>query len=364
MNLEDVILRGTRADQPLATDVPSGTLYYVTDELTTEQSRGSAWVTYSDGGDGLTNIDPAGAISGDGTSGSPLAVKVDGATIDINGSDELEVIGTFGIDQLTGDVTAGPGSGSQAASIAANAVVTAKINNKAVTYAKIQDISATKVVLGRKTAAAGVTEECTTSDILDFIASAAQGDILYRGSAGWSYLAPGTDGKVLTTHGASADPTWETPSAGAGAMTLLHTGSGTSVATGATTVDSYALASQLGANDTLMVVVTCESNGNTTSSIGLTNSTDSVTFTNSSMTSNNDMSFTAFLRAAQSTTKRIDYYQFGQVGTAAPSALNTGTLRKAFTTDWTGAWTLALSYSSLTSGATFTYRWSIYKIAG
>lgn len=53
-------------------------------------------------------------------------------------------VGTFppssgGITQLTTDVTAGPGSGSVAATIA----------NDAVTYAKMQDVSAASRLLGR-----------------------------------------------------------------------------------------------------------------------------------------------------------------------------------------------------------------------
>lgn len=48
MNLEDILLRDTRANQPLASAVVEGSLYYVTDEAVTEQSRASVWVTYSD----------------------------------------------------------------------------------------------------------------------------------------------------------------------------------------------------------------------------------------------------------------------------------------------------------------------------
>lgn len=54
MNLEDVIQRGTRALQPLATVVASGTLYYVTDELVTERSNGTIWQSVSDAGTGYT----------------------------------------------------------------------------------------------------------------------------------------------------------------------------------------------------------------------------------------------------------------------------------------------------------------------
>lgn len=90
-------------------------------------------------------------------------------------------------------------------------IVTADITDAAVTYAKIQDVSATSRILGRKTASAGDVEECTLSEILDFIGSAAQGDILYRSSASWARLPAGTSGQVLQTLGASANPQWVTP---------------------------------------------------------------------------------------------------------------------------------------------------------
>jgi hypothetical protein len=50
MNLEDVILRNTRANQPAATAVPIGTIYYVTDESKTERSNGTTWQDCSDAG--------------------------------------------------------------------------------------------------------------------------------------------------------------------------------------------------------------------------------------------------------------------------------------------------------------------------
>jgi len=63
-----------------------------------------------------------------------------------------------GITELTGDVTAGPGSGSQVATIP----------NDTVTYAKMQNISATDRLLGRDTAGAGDTEELTVSGGVEF----------------------------------------------------------------------------------------------------------------------------------------------------------------------------------------------------
>lgn len=69
MNLEDVLLRGTRVAQPLATAVAEGMLYYVTDEGVTEQSRAGAWVAYSGTGGpktltGALGSEPAG-VTGD-----------------------------------------------------------------------------------------------------------------------------------------------------------------------------------------------------------------------------------------------------------------------------------------------------------
>lgn len=68
---------------------------------------------------------------------------------------------------------------------------------------------------------AGAFVFITPSEALDLIGSAAHGDILYRDSTGWALLAAGPDGDVLTTHGASADPTWETPPAGGGGTWAL-----------------------------------------------------------------------------------------------------------------------------------------------
>jgi hypothetical protein len=90
----------------------------------------------------------------------------------------------------------------------------ANVPNDAITYAKLQNVSATSRVLGRKTTGAGDAEEITLTELLDFIGSAAQGDILFRGASGWARLAAGTSGNFLKTQGASADPTWDAVSSG------------------------------------------------------------------------------------------------------------------------------------------------------
>ncbi len=99
---------------------------------------------------------------------------------------------------------------------------TMTIDNDVVTYAKMQNISATSRILGRKTAAAGDTEECTLSEVLDFVGSAAQGDVLYRGAATWTRLGAGTSGQFLQTQGAGANPVWATASGGSGSPESVY----------------------------------------------------------------------------------------------------------------------------------------------
>lgn len=50
--------RGLRADQPAATSVYPGTLYYIADEGRTEKSNGFVWEDYTDG-DAILTSNPA-----------------------------------------------------------------------------------------------------------------------------------------------------------------------------------------------------------------------------------------------------------------------------------------------------------------
>lgn len=102
-------------------------------------------------------------------------------------------------------------------------VATAGIADDAVTYAKIQNVSTTQRVLGRNSGGAGDLEEVTLSQLLDWVGSAAHGDILYRGASGWAPLAAGTAGQVLQTQGGGANPQWVTL---ARLPNVLHNGGG------------------------------------------------------------------------------------------------------------------------------------------
>lgn len=60
--------------------------------------------------------------------------------------------------------------------------------------------------------------------VASVLPSGVRGDILYYGASGWAALATGTSGQVLQTNGASADPTWVTPSSASAPFGLLTSG--------------------------------------------------------------------------------------------------------------------------------------------
>lgn len=117
------------------------------------------------------------------------------------------------LGQFTGDVTSAAANGL-ALTIGALKVVTGMIAANAVTFTKFVQASATAKIVARKSASNGDYEECSITDILDFVAGTpARGDILYRGAATWSRLAKGSTGQILT-QGAN-DPAWGANAGGA-----------------------------------------------------------------------------------------------------------------------------------------------------
>lgn len=101
------------------------------------------------------------------------------------------------------------------------------IDSNAVSYAKMQDVSATQRAIGRNTAGSGDPEEVTASQLLDWIGST-RGSVLYRGSGGWAILSPGTAGYLLASGGAGADPSYAAPDVTKAIKTSAQTGIGTS----------------------------------------------------------------------------------------------------------------------------------------
>lgn len=84
--------------------------------------------------------------------------------------------------------------------------------NAAIQFSKLQDVSAQNRVLCRKSSGAGALEECSFNEILAFIGSNAQGDIIYFNGTNWVHLAAGTNGQFLQTQGSGANPQWATVS--------------------------------------------------------------------------------------------------------------------------------------------------------
>jgi hypothetical protein len=88
-------------------------------------------------------------------------------------------------------------------------IPTAAIADDAVTYAKLQNVSATARILARISASSGNVEEATLTQVLDLIGSAANGDILYRTGGAWARLPKGDDGQFLKL--VSGLPAWTYP---------------------------------------------------------------------------------------------------------------------------------------------------------
>lgn len=127
-----------------------------------------------------------------------------GSSGSIDISDILALAPAGGINQLTGDVTAGPGTGSQAATIAALAVTTGKIANAAVTFAKMLAASASTLI-GRRSGSGGDFEAVTlgvnlsmsAGGVLD-AASAPASTITVNPQSGTTYAFQSSDqGKLV-----------------------------------------------------------------------------------------------------------------------------------------------------------------------
>ncbi len=150
----------------------------------------ATWETVS----GDATLDTAGALTLQpaAISGKPLLTPLagteevlvnDGGTLKkTTAQDIADLVTAAGITELTGDVTAGPGSGSQVATIP----------NDTVTYAKMQNVSAASRLLGRGDGGAGDVQELTLGTGLSM-----SGTTLNASAAGLT--DPGVNGIVVRT---------------------------------------------------------------------------------------------------------------------------------------------------------------------
>ncbi len=118
------------------------------------------------------------------------------------------------ITGTTLDATGGVSDGDKGDITVSGTGATWTIDNDVVTYAKMQNVSATKMLLGRDTAGAGDVEEVSFASLMAWVGSNSVGDILYYSSAtGWAHKAIGTVGKLLTVKdigGGTLEPDWVT----------------------------------------------------------------------------------------------------------------------------------------------------------
>lgn len=122
------------------------------------------------------------------------------------GTAQTVPITSFGKSLLDdADATAGRATLGLGALAIKNTIQTADLDPNQVTLAKLQTIAAARL-LG--SIAGGNISELTLSQLLDFIGSADEGDLLYRQAGGWARLPRGTNGQVLTLQ--ANVPSWQT----------------------------------------------------------------------------------------------------------------------------------------------------------
>lgn len=143
------------------------------------------------------------------------------AATGLSGSEELEAvqagtsvrITTTQIADFTAAAYPAPGIASVTgtAPIAASTVgdaVTVSLNSQGITNSFMAPMAAGTVKANVTVGSASPTD-ATVSQVLDVIGST-KGNMLYRDTTSWAALTAGTSGQVLTAHGTTAIPTWET----------------------------------------------------------------------------------------------------------------------------------------------------------
>lgn len=153
------------------------------------------------------------ATAGDGFSAVIINTSSGDVTLDPDGAETINGLSTLIVRSSSSVSIHTDGTAWYATTSVPNAgkVDTTALADQAVTYAKIQNVSAQGKILARKSSGAGSAEESSLTEIIDTnLTSPAQGDILYRNSSGWTRLAAGTSGQFLKTLGAGANPAWAT----------------------------------------------------------------------------------------------------------------------------------------------------------
>lgn len=174
-------------------------------------------------------------------------------------------------------------------------------------------------------------------------------------------------GAVITAAGQISDGIITTAKLVAGAIpiSLLKSGSGTTTSAGAENVDTFAV-SGLSANDTLLVFFNVESITAGTTTPLLYNVTDAVNMTslfgNGNVGAGQAVPGHAVIRQAQTAATSVESISVSAA--TGGITIQTHAVRSAFTTAWTGSWTIAFRHGGVGAGGTYRWSWSIWRKIG
>lgn len=151
-----------------------------------------------------------------------------------------------------------------------------------------------------------------------------------------------------------------------GALTLLHARQGTNLASATPINVDTVLIQGLGALDVIFVTLSLEATGGTVTTPNLYNATEALLLANitgvPNITAGNWSHGTATLRATPVDGTRVStVVNCLNIGNGPTGTMNGATLDGA--NDWTLPWTLALRAEAIGAGATFHWKWAVYKLA-
>lgn len=154
---------------------------------------------------------------------TPLPVSSGGTGLSSGTSGGIPYFAATGTLASSGALTAnrlvlGGGAGAAPTVLGSAGTTTTVLHGNAAGAPTFGAVSLTADVSGTLPLANGGIGDTTLSGAIDTAFGSTRGSLLYRGASGWTAVTPGTSGYVLTSNGAGADPSYQTP----GAVSLTY----------------------------------------------------------------------------------------------------------------------------------------------